>query len=88
MRDFLDSILAFIGSTSLTDIEFGALDLDVQEYSAEVYEALDGVLRDREEVSTMRDRLKFYFQAKGTSLPTVETGRSNITIGGGIPCGD
>ncbi len=84
MRDFLDAILEFISSESLTDEEFDSLTVTVEEYTKEVYEALKGVLEARESVSGQPKRLKLYFIAKGVDLLGVPstTPNSNIFLGG------
>lgn len=83
MRDFLDAILAFIESESLTDEEFGTITLDEPEYTKEVYEALKAVLLSRESVSGQGKRLKLYFIAKGVDLNDSDTrpAASQIFIG-------
>lgn len=90
MRDFLDAILAFIGAESLTDEEFAYSEIDAletQEYSVEVYSALVVVLDARELVSSMRDKLKYYFQARGTEVVAPTAARSEIFLGAVIdPC--
>jgi hypothetical protein len=69
VRVFLDSILSFIGSESLTDGEFAILpDGTVLGYNEDVYQYLRSVLQDRESVSTMLDKLKSFFEAKGVNL--------------------
>ncbi len=87
MRDFLDAILEFIGSESLTDEEFDAIELEDEEYTTEVYEALKLVLEGRENVSGQAKRLKLYFVAKGVSLDGTTANplpSSNIFIGGSL----
>lgn len=85
-RQFLDAILEFIGSESLTDAENATLTLSGSpDYSKAAYEALKTVLESREGVSGQGKRLKLYFIAKGTDLstsPPVHIARSNILIGG------
>ncbi len=84
MRAFLDAILEFIGSESLTDVEFDATGLeDPPAYSTLTYLALKEVIEAREGASVQAERLKFYFQAKGVELssdPAV-TPKSQIYIG-------
>lgn len=86
MRDFLDSILGFIDSESLTDEEWGALSLEEEQLSKEVYAALLAVLEARDGVSDSTKRLKHYFLAAGIDLgveedaPATEA-KSNILIG-------
>ena len=88
LRDFLDDILGFIESESLTDEEFTSIeDLDpviVEEYSKETYLALKTVIENREGVSGQAKRLKLYFIAKGVDLSdsgSTKTASSNIFIG-------
>jgi hypothetical protein len=85
MRDFLDEILAFIGSESLTDAEFEATLLpDPPAYTTLTYLALKDVLASREAVSGQAERLKLYFQARGVDLGADEPAKeakSNIFIG-------
>jgi len=88
MRDFLDYILAFIDSESLTDLEFDGMELpDAPGYTAEIYEALKLLLESREGVSGQVRRLKLYFIAKGVDLssnPGTTTPKSQIYIGDGL----
>lgn len=81
MRDFLNGILTFIGSTSLTDVEFEGLTIESYGYDQETYQALADVLEARESISTLQDRLVSYFEAKGVSVVANETGKTNIFIG-------
>lgn len=89
MRSFLNAILAFISSESLTDEEFTlieALEL-TQAYTKEVYLALRNVLEARENVSGQVKKLKFYFIARGVDVsatPTIPTPNSNIFIGSAL----
>ena len=86
MRDFLDAILEFIESETLTDEEFETVDEDLfAEYTKEVYLALRSVLESRESISGQVKRLKQYFCAKGVDISdtaAVPTPLSNILIGG------
>lgn len=84
MRDFLDAILSFIGTTSLTDIEWGTITVSTQEYSVEVYTELLAVLDSREAVSDIRDRLRYYFLAAGVSISESDVGSSNIYVGSSL----
>lgn len=84
LRDFLDEILAFIESESLTDEEFNGLPDDLtEEYVKDTYLALKTVLENREGVSGQAKRLKLYFIAKGVDLSdtSAKTPKSNIFIG-------
>lgn len=82
MRSFLNAILAFIGSESLTDDEFEAIDLTVEEYSQLVYDTLKAVLESRESVSSQLEKLKLFFLAKGVNVTGSEiTPQSQIFVG-------
>ena len=84
MRDWLNAILAFIGSTSLTDDEYDSINfVDVTNgvYDQASYDALAGVLETREAVSTMQERLVGVFTAKGADIEEIEQASSNIYIG-------
>lgn len=83
MRDFLDEILAFIGSESLTDIEFESIDpMPPHAYVLETYQALKTVLETREGVSGQLKRLKAYFIGKGVDVDErARTPSSQIFVG-------
>lgn len=84
LRDFLDSILSFIDSESLTDQEFDSLPESLtEEYTRETYFALKGVLENREGVSGQAKKLESYFIAKGVDLSgsSARTPISQIFIG-------
>lgn len=81
MREFLDAILAFIGAESLTDDEYGEIDLALPIYDQATYDALASVLEEREVVSTMQDRLVSYFTAKGVEVEQADVGKSHIYVG-------
>lgn len=82
MRSFINAILSFIGSESLTDEEFDGLTITVYGYDQATYEAIDAVIAARDSSSNMRTRLGYYFQAKGVSITSVSQAQSNIFIGG------
>lgn len=85
MRDFLDAILQSIGSASLSDSEFSALTIDVYDYDQATYDALLAVLDARESVSSMKDRLAFYFKSKGAEInPPADQGKSQIYLGAAL----
>lgn len=87
LRDFLDAILDFIGSESMTDLEYATIPVDLAiDYTLESYNALKGVLESREEVSGQGKRLKLYYIAKGVELNNVPANspNSNILIGGAL----
>ncbi len=81
MRDFLDAILSFIGAASLSDDEFASIDLDTQTYDVASYQALHTILTAREQVSNLRDRLKYYYMAKDVPVADATTAASKIFIG-------
>jgi hypothetical protein len=85
LRTFLDEVLDFIESESLTDLEYSNLPAGLsQEYSKETYEALRGVVTSRDAVSDTYRRLASYFKAKGVDLSSTPARipTSNILIGG------
>lgn len=85
MRLFLNNILSFIGSESLTDAEFGTTSgVTVEAYNLQTYEALKAVLQNREGVSGQLKKLKNYFEAKGVDLTNTPARipASQILIGG------
>ena len=86
MRDFLDAILAFIGTTSLTDDEFDAIQVDEQVLSFDLYNELGSVLNARESVSNTLTRLTHYFLAAGVEVSEPSAAKSNIFIGDSL-CG-
>lgn len=81
MRDFLDAILEFIGAASLSDDEFNSLTIESAGYDQETYDALFDILKARDSISAMLDRLGAYFKAKGVSLTEGSSGQSQIYIG-------
>lgn len=81
MRAFLDSILAFIGAASLTDDEFATSTLTSQTYDQASYEFLAGILKEREAISEMSNRLVGYYRGRGVDVTVVSTGSSNIFVG-------
>ena len=86
MRTFLNAILSFIGSESLTDEEFDALPEGLtQEYTKDVYDALKTVLQGREGVSGQLTKLKAYFEAKGVDLTApARDAASQIFVGAAL----
>lgn len=79
MRDFIDEILAFIGSTSLTDEEFDGITATEEAYNVATYRACKEVLESRESVSDTLYRLAFFFLAKGVTVATVNTSQPSET---------
>lgn len=82
MRAFVDSILSFINSWSLSDEEYQSLEIDEQAYTVETYTAIKTILEGRESVSTYVSRLTAYFTAKGIDVGDgTITAKSEILIG-------
>lgn len=87
LREDLDTILTFIGSTSLTDEEAEIAEgmIDDENNKEEVYNALLAVLDSREQVSTMRQRLRYFYLAQGVTFAQDGDSpfkvKSNILIG-------
>lgn len=84
MRDYLNGILSFIGSESLTDEEFSSITVTDQNDHLAVYDALLSVLEARDSVSDMTSRLMHYFQAKGVAVSQPVLAKSNIFVGGSL----
>ncbi len=82
MRDFLDSILAFIGSESLTDLEYSGIDLDSELLDQASFDALKSVLESRDSVGSQLDKLTYYYKAHGFEPSgSSATAVSNIFVG-------
>jgi hypothetical protein len=81
MRDFVDAILAFIGTASLNDDEFELIEETAQSYTAELYADMLEVLDEREAISSVRDQLTAYFTARGVEVTASSAGTSKILIG-------
>lgn len=84
MRDWLNAVLGFIGTSSLTDEEYASinfLNLESQVYNQAAYDELSKVLEGRENVSTMQSRLIGVFAAKGFEVAPAATGKSEIYLG-------
>lgn len=84
MRDFLDAILNFIVTTSLTDEEFETVESTITIYDQSTYDDLARILIAREAVSVLKDRLISYYKARGVDVAPVNSGNSNIFIGGSL----
>jgi hypothetical protein len=86
MRAFLNAVLTFIGAASLTDLEydFASGELDDTASDSDNYAVLDSILEDRGSVSQSRDRLRYYYIAKGLELGEVDAAQSNILLGGSL----
>lgn len=82
MRDFINAVFSFIGASNLTDEEFESIEIESQTYTSELYEALLEIIDARELVSGTRDRLTYFFLAKGVSVSASSPAKSNILIGG------
>lgn len=84
MRAWLNAILSFIGSTSLTDLEYAGLNVvgvTVEVYDQASYDVLAGLLEDRESVSSLQERLIGLYAAKGFTVEANVVAKSNIYIG-------
>lgn len=84
LRDFLNAILTFIGAATLSDAEYAAITLTSTTDPFKVYSCLKEILLSRESVSTMVDRLTYYYAAKGYDYGPAVTGKTNILIGGAL----
>lgn len=84
MRSWFNSILSFIGTESLTDGEYQAMnvsDVEVNVYNQASYDALASVLEAREAISSLQNRLIGLFQAKGFDVEGNDVGTSQIYLG-------
>ena len=81
MRDFIDAILAEIGTGSLSDEEYDGLEIQSAAYNQATYDAIAAILESREAVSTLKDKLIAYFSIKGVDVAPSATGKSNILVG-------
>lgn len=84
MREWFSQIFAFIGTTSVTDIEWAgvnALNITTNVYNQAAYDELDKILAGRDSVSTMRDRLVGVFKAKGGEITAIPQAKTNIYLG-------
>lgn len=81
IRDFIDAILAFIGTTSLTDSEFATITETSQTYTVALYTEILAVLDSRESVSNTRERLTYYFLARDVAVTEPAAAQSEIYIG-------
>lgn len=85
MRDFYDSILAFIEAASLSDPEFDTCVSEVEALDLASYNDLLSVLDSRELVSNTRDRLGYYYMAAGVEISQSSAeATSNILVGGAL----
>lgn len=83
-RAFYNTILRVIGAPTLTDDEFDALTISGKAFSEEIYLGLLAVLDARETVSSERDKLTYYFKARGVDVAQTSAGKSNILIGASL----
>jgi hypothetical protein len=84
MRAWLNGILTFIGTSTLTDPEYDSinfLNLELNNYNQAAYDELSKILEARENVSTLQARLIGLFAAKGLDVAPAVTGNSEIYLG-------
>lgn len=83
LREFLDLILSFIGTESLTNDEYATVPEGISAlYTDETYDALKAVLDTRESVSETHERLKAVYRAKGVVVSSdAIDAQSQIFIG-------
>ncbi len=83
MRDFVDGILTFIGTATLTDGEEATIQLPEYGYDQETYDQIRIILGLRESISQFDEKLIAYFKAKGVDVTSPQaSGSSNIFVGG------
>jgi hypothetical protein len=68
----------------LNDEEFEMITVTVPSYSKELYTEIMLVLDSRQSVNATRDRLTFYFRAKGAVVTEPTAAKSQIFIGSGL----
>lgn len=81
MRDFLNSILYFIGSESMSDEEFSTVLSTYEVYDQSTYDDLLRIVNVRGSVSNEAERLSGYFTARGANFTPANIGRTNIFMG-------
>lgn len=84
MRDWLNAILQYIGTTSMTDVEYAAVNVIGMEtlvYNQAAYDQLSALLLSREAVSDMQRRLYGVFLAKGGDIKEAVIAKTNIFLG-------
>ncbi len=81
MRDYLDDVLTFIGTESLTDEEFDSVTLEVTTDQVANYNALLEILQSRDAGDGTISRLQNYFLAKGIAVVSNRIPTSNIFVG-------
>jgi hypothetical protein len=84
MRDWLNAIFTFIGTSSLTDEEYAGInfvDMVALTYNQAAYDQLALVLEAREAVSDLQQRLVGIFNAKGVDVKAHSTAKTNIYLG-------
>lgn len=84
MRDWFNRVFIFIGTTTLTDLEWAsvnALGVTTDVYNQAAYDQMAAILLAREAVSTMQSRLVGVFQAKGAEITAIAQAKTNIYIG-------
>jgi hypothetical protein len=81
VRDFLNAILGFIGAASLTDDEFATITAIAPVYDKELYLELLDILNDRESVTQTRERLRWFFLARGIQVGELTGSKSTIYVG-------
>lgn len=69
---------------SLTDAEFNTVTAEIPLYDQTTYDDLSRILKTREGMSNMQERLTSFYTAKGVVFTPAKTGSSNIFIGGAI----
>lgn len=87
MRDWFNAVFAFIGTSSVTDVEWASIDatgITTNTYDQAAYDQMSAILVSREAVSTMQDRLLGVFKAKGADIAGAYTGKTNIFIGAAL----
>lgn len=84
MRNFLNNILLFIASETLTDQEFETVQSIHLLYDQSTYNDLLNILNSRDSIGPYQDRLLNFYQAKGVPIVAGKSAKSNIYIGSAL----
>lgn len=68
----------------MNDEEFELITVETQAYTKALYDEVMLVLDSRESVSSTRDRLTFFFKARGVEVTAPAVAKSNVYLGSGL----
>jgi hypothetical protein len=84
MRNEINVILLFIGTSTLTDNEFLSINLSEGYSDKDFYDAILAILTARASDTSTINRLYHYFMAMGVSLEAPNTAKCNIFLGAAL----